>query len=189
MMTPSQISSQLEFAKSTGSLPAFTAASFRTGVDKNLLLAIASRESHIGQILDGSYLGDGGNGIGLMQVDRRYHPEFAASVRPSDHYKIILKGAQIFKEELNRFDGNTYAALAAYNTGPGDVQKALGRGEDPDIYTTGGDYAKDVLTRYELIKQLNGSSTTQLANMDTIAGLILVSAAAGTVFLMSRNSR
>lgn len=45
------------------------------------------------------------------------------------------------------------AAVAAYNCGPGNVQKALGQGLSIDAFTTGGNYSADVMaTRLALTK-------------------------------------
>lgn len=186
MATIQNISSQLQFLERNVGMTPFNIASWRTGVDRNLLLAVASRESNMGMTLDGNYLGDSGYGMGLMQVDRRYHPQFAATVHPGEHSKVVLKGAQILKEELNRFNGNKYAALAAYNTGAGDVQYALQTGTDPDLFTTGKNYAKDVLNRYQIINQIAGNS---IAGMDEIVSFFFISALAGTAYLIVKEHK
>lgn len=192
MITASNISTQLATLQRQQLLPAFDQAARATGINRNLLLAIASRESNMGLALDSNYLGDGGNGMGLMQIDRRWHPTIAATVNPGDHGQMVLEAAYIFKEELNRFDGDTYAALAAYNTGPADVKKALAAGQDPDRYTTGGNYAKDVLRRWELINtQLPapGFSLSQLslAGLSPVATVVLLSGLAGTIYVLTKN--
>lgn len=147
---------QLEFADRLGILPYFTEAANRYGLDEELLMGIASRETHMGRLLKNS-LGDRGFGFGIMQIDKRFYPEFTSRVRPNDHRANIMKGAEIFAEELRRFDGNVQAALAAYNAGPGNVQAAIDRGLDPDTPTTGGDYGKDVLDRVKAIRELTGT--------------------------------
>ncbi|HEY9664753.1 MAG TPA: transglycosylase SLT domain-containing protein, partial [Allocoleopsis sp.] len=47
------------------------------------------------------------------------------------------------------------ATLASYNAGLGNVQAAIREGRDPDYYTTGRDYGRDVLNRAGWF-QLNG---------------------------------
>lgn len=150
------ISTELAYAKNGGFMPDFDAAAKRTGIDRNLLLAIASRESNMGLALDSNWLGDNGNGIGLMQVDRRWHPSYATTYSPQDTTANVRKGAQILQDYLYHFDGNQRYALAAYNAGPGNVEKALAQGLDPDAYTTGKDYSRDVLQRYDIIRGMGG---------------------------------
>jgi soluble lytic murein transglycosylase-like protein len=150
------ISTQLAYAKNSGFMPAFDAAARQTGIDRNLLLAIASRESNMGLALDANWLGDNGNGIGIMQVDRRWHPTYAARYNPQDTTANVRKGAQVLQDYLARFNGNRRYAVAAYNSGPGNVSKALAQGLDPDTYTTGKDYSKDVLQRYDIIRGMGG---------------------------------
>ena len=187
MMSVNDISFQLSYLQSTVGLSPFNTAAFRYGIERNLLLAVASRESHMGRLLDANYLGDHGNGMGIMQIDRRYHPEFAMQIHPGDHTANIQKGAEILREELNRFNGDVYAALAAYNSGAGNVQRAIRYGLDPDYYTTGKDYAKDVLHRYEIINQLAEPTVADVASIDAVKFALLVSAAAGMAFYMYRN--
>jgi soluble lytic murein transglycosylase-like protein len=139
-----------------GYLSAFSAAARKTGLDRSLLLAVASRESRIGEALSPSGLGDGGNGIGIMQIDRRWHPQFAAVTDALDSWANVQKGAELLNTELNRYGGNLRFALDAYNAGAGNVDKALNRGLDPDSYTTGGNYGRDVISRYRLLQQISG---------------------------------
>jgi soluble lytic murein transglycosylase-like protein len=158
------ITGELTYAKSQGLMPAFDAAAVATGIDRNLLLAVASRESNMGLGLDANWLGDGGAGMGLMQVDRNAHPGFAARHNPRNNRENVLKGAQILKAEINRYGGNLNYALPAYNAGSGNVNKALGRGLSPDAYTTGDDYGRDVLDRYSIIKSMGGTEQKVVNN-------------------------
>ncbi len=153
------ISGELAYAKAQSLMPAFDAAAAATGVDRNLLLAVASRESRMGLALDYRGLGDGGHGHGLMQVDNRYHSAFTATHSPSDHRANVLKGAQILKAELNRYGQNKTYALPAYNAGSGNVDKAVRQGLLPDYYTTGRDYGQDVLDRYNIIRSMGETKT------------------------------
>jgi soluble lytic murein transglycosylase-like protein len=150
------ISTQLTWASANGYMPAFSAAARQTGVPRNLLLAVASRESCIGMCLDDFGLGDHGNAIGLMQIDKRYHPDFANGPLTAD--ANVLKGAQILKKELDHYGGDKKTALAAYNAGEGGVSRATFAGNEPDSATTGGNYGADVLSRYAILQQMSGSS-------------------------------
>jgi peptidoglycan hydrolase-like protein with peptidoglycan-binding domain len=92
-----------------------------------------------------------------MQIDDRSWGSWLNSHHGGmDPASNIMKGAEILRSNMDFFKGNTKAALAAYNAGPGNVQKAIRNGRDPDSVTTGHDYGKDVLNR---MKQFAGAST------------------------------
>lgn len=157
MVSKLTISTQLTYANLRGYLDAFSYAARATGVDRDLLLAVASRESAIGMTLGPDWLGDSGYGIGLMQIDRRFHERFARTHRPRDNRANVLYAARLLKDLLGRFGGVKKYALAAYNAGPDDVVRALRQGVPVDTYTTGGDYSTDVLSRYRIIKQMGAA--------------------------------
>lgn len=153
MTTPTQITTQLAAARSRGYLPLFKRAARKWNVPLALLLAVASRETMIGSdsyYQGNSFTGRDGHGKGIMQIDDRWHT-FAQITSPTDHEGYINYGAKYLRELLDQF-GSTKEALVAYNAGPDDVYKARAAGVDPDRYTTGGDYAQDVLQRAEMIK-------------------------------------
>jgi soluble lytic murein transglycosylase-like protein len=102
--------------------------------------------------------GDHGNGIGIMQIDKRHHPNFTDRHSPFDHQANIDYGAQYLAKLLQQFNGNTARAVAAYNAGPNKVRTATYAGLPPDSVTTGRDYSRDVLQRKQLIGQLLGLS-------------------------------
>lgn len=156
-MSVFSLTPQLVYADARGYMPAFTAAARQTGVDRNLLLAVASRESNMGMTLANG-LGDNGYGIGIMQIDRRAHPQFAATHGGFDARDNVLKGAQILRHNLQTYGGNKLLALDAYNAGTGGVSRALDFGVHPDSYTTGGDYGTDVLNRYHTLKKMSGGT-------------------------------
>lgn len=152
------ISAELTFVRIRGLMTYFTEASKRYGVPLMLLLAVASRESRMGLALSADGTGDHGNGIGIMQIDRRHHPEFAARHSPLDHQANIEYAAQYLAQLLQQFNGNTAHAAAAYNAGPNKVRDAIYVGLPPDGVTTGKDYGRDVLHRKDLIAQTLGVS-------------------------------
>ena len=152
------ISAELTYVRLRGLIGYFEGSAKRYGIPLALLLAIASRESRMGLALSPDGTGDGGNGIGIMQIDRRYHPEFTGRHSPFDHQANIAYGAQYLAGLLQEFDGNTSQAVAAYNGGPSRVRTAIFAGLSPDSVTTGGDYSRDVLQRKQLIERLLGLS-------------------------------
>lgn len=121
------------------------------------LMAICSRESRFGLLLDKDGRGDAGHGLGLMQIDDRSYPEFAEADY-QDPETNILKGAEVLQGKYNyladhfelfkeNFAALWWGAVAAYNCGEGNVHKALEQGRGVDYYTTGRDYSFDVKNR------------------------------------------
>ncbi len=89
-----------------------------------------------------------------MQIDFDSHP-FARSGPWRDaaaniHYGAsVLAGAVEFLRDRPGLTGNRLlrAAVAAYNSGAGNVLRALAAGLDVDYYTAGRNYSSDVLDR------------------------------------------
>jgi soluble lytic murein transglycosylase-like protein len=152
------ISSQLTYVRVRGLIGYFHEAAVEHNVPMSLLLAIASRESNMGLNLDSNWTGDNGNGIGVMQIDRRYHPEFTGRYANNDHRANIYYGAEFLAQLMRLFHGNLTAAVAAYNAGASRVRTAISSGLSPDLVTTGKDYASDVLRRKQIIESLLGAT-------------------------------
>ena len=107
---------RLENSAPTSTEGMIEAAARRFGVDSDLVKAIATAESNMNQDAR-SYVG----AIGVMQL----MPETAASlgVNPYNEKQNIEGGAHYIRQMLDKFNGNLKNAIAAYNAGPGAVQK------------------------------------------------------------------
>lgn len=98
----------------------FEEAAETYGVDVKLLKAIACAESNFNPSATSS-----AGAMGIMQM----MPDTAAEcgvTDPYDAYQSIMGGAQYISKMLDRYDGDTTLALAAYNAGPGNVDKYEG---------------------------------------------------------------
>jgi soluble lytic murein transglycosylase len=107
-------------------------------VDPALLLAIMRQESLFEESAE-SFAG----ARGLMQVmpatgdyvaersdfEREYHPDQLWLP-----YISVKFGAWYISQQLGMFDGNQFAALAAYNAGPGNVLEWIKASDDLDIF-------------------------------------------------------
>ena len=143
------------------------------------LLAIASRETN----LDPKWLtkaGDGGNGFGLMQADRRSFPDFTKGDGWKDAKTGIMFGSKVLMQKLAdtqkcqgqkvtvrsskgafyEFVGKKLGlselqtvSISAYNCGRW-AHYAVSTGRDASKYSTGGDYAADVQERAEVFRAL-----------------------------------
>lgn len=92
-------------------------ASKQTGVDANLLEAVAFRESAFNTRAVSRR-----GAQGLMQLMPRT-AKFLGVTDAFDARQNIIGGAKYLKMMLDQFDGNVDLALAAYNAGPEAVKK------------------------------------------------------------------
>ncbi len=180
-ITESALRKQIEKLRRLGLMPSVEAAaeSYGAGVfDAADLIAIGSRESNYAD----KYLrvaGDGGNGFGWLQADRRSFPEWIRTGEWKDAGKGFLMGAKILRSKLAdtiecegvRFTvtdkrGRVFTcpkgkrltereryrvALAAYNCGRW-AHYHVSKNRDVDAGTTGKDYAIDVSLRAAFIR-------------------------------------
>jgi len=86
------------------------------GIDENQFLALVYQESRFNPCAK-----SGAGAIGLSQL----MPDTAGGlgVNPYNVEDNLRGGARYFKQQLKRFNGNLNLALAAYNSGPLNVQK------------------------------------------------------------------
>ena len=147
------VRSHLAHARAIGLDRVIASAAARHGVRADVLTAIGSRESHLGQMppLARDWTGDRGHGRGVFQIDDRWHGPFVRGHANDDHAAHADYAARFLKRLVTRYGGDYVRALAAYNAGPGNVDKALRQGRSAEHYTTGGDYATDVLARARIV--------------------------------------
>jgi transglycosylase-like protein with SLT domain len=144
---------------------ALAAAALARDVCPFLLAAVVDRETLGGEACTprGCHgTGDHGNGLGLGQLDRRFHRSFAEAeflghALWQDPAWNLLAAATLLRANLDRFSGDTIQAVAAYNASPARVKSAvaaLPEGHSPvqrlaavDAVTTGKDYVSDVFAR------------------------------------------
>lgn len=102
-------------------------------------------------------VGDRGNGFGIFQVDKRWHPEHVNSGAYKDfdlHVQYVvslLEDNMRMLLEYSKINKTSWVTLknliCCYNAGIGNVIDALKKGEDPNSRTT-GDYYGDVHKHY-----------------------------------------
>jgi soluble lytic murein transglycosylase-like protein len=130
------------------------------------MAAIVDRESLGGDALsprgNPAGVGDKGNGLGLAQIDARYHHRFCVAAFDTgellwtDPTFNILYGARLLRRNFDA-TGSWPIAIASYNAGLARVTRAAKLATPPgsldavieaiDKVTTGGDYVSDVLRR------------------------------------------
>jgi soluble lytic murein transglycosylase len=110
---------------------------------------------------------------GLMQIWPPTGEDIAAALswpayQPSDLQRPVVSiafGTWLLRDELDRFDGSPYAALAAYNAGPGNTQAwAVASQGDPDLLVeviTLSEpklYLQRIVEHYDIYRALYGGS-------------------------------
>jgi len=159
-VTPSRsiLSQQLARARERGWIAFFAEAAQTFNFPVALLIAIASRETNMRNII-----GDNGHGHGIMQIDDRSFPDFTSSPRAKDPRQNILKGGEVLNGK-RRFLSNKgvsgdllmRGSVAAYNGGESRVFTAIKEGRNVDSVTTNRNYSADVLARSGIFRELLG---------------------------------
>jgi hypothetical protein len=172
--TQNDLKKQFKRAKDSGWIAYFEKAGKDYKFSTEILMAIASRETNMRNII-----GDGGHGYGIMQIDDRSFPEWCKSGLWKDVNAGIQQGALVLdnKREMIRngqgkklkIKNTTFigkaglsssellrTAIAAYNAGLW-AYYGLSKFDDPDRRTTGKDYSGDTLARAKIFKQLLSS--------------------------------
>ena len=120
------------------------AAANKYGVDPALALAVAKQESGYNQTgAGGGTLTSSAGALGVMQL----MPATASSlgVDPNNQTSNIDGGVKLLSQLLSQFGGNVSNALAAYNAGPGNVQKYGGVPPFPETQN----YVVSILANYQ----------------------------------------
>ena len=153
--TRATMRTELARARAAGWEACCLEAEARAELPRGLLLAIASRETDMNDVV-----GDGGHGRGLFQIDDRSHGSFLTKhgaagrggkppVREAARYAAELVRSNLDYGERKGVPAaeRLKFALSAYNAGPGGALKGWQERGDSDARTTGGDYGRDVLAR------------------------------------------
>ena len=171
---PHHMKAQFKLAVKNGWVDAFEEAAAKRGFPVAVLMAIASRETNMRNII-----GDGGHGYGLMQIDDRSFADWCKSGAWKEGAQGIAMGALVLDQKRTQIEqgkgkklkvGNTsftganftdaellQIAVAAYNSGLRSYMNFSLNG-NPDKGTTGHDYSADVMNRSERFKALLASA-------------------------------
>lgn len=156
---------ELDRARSAGWERHMRAAERRASLPAGLLLAVASQETDMNDVV-----GDGGHGRGLFQIDDRSHAAFLSEegaagpggkppVAAAARYAAdLLRSNREFGARRGVRDADRFKfMLSAYNAGAGGALAGYEEG-DSDRRTTGGDYGRAVLGRYAIFQELLGTA-------------------------------
>jgi soluble lytic murein transglycosylase-like protein len=112
-------------------LPLLNAAERRYGIPRDLLARQAYQESRFREDIISGVTRSPAGAIGIMQIIPRWHPSIdpgdaAADERAALDPARAIDYAAKYLSSLQRQFGSWSLALAAYNAGPGNVQKHNG---------------------------------------------------------------
>jgi len=116
-------------------------------IDAAVVMAMIFYESSY----DASAIGDGGNSLGLMQIQERWHKERMERLDVTNllhPYQNVTVGIDFLAELLDEYDGNVEMALMAYNAG---------RDGADEYWFSKGEYSNEYSQKVtELARLLNG---------------------------------
>lgn len=163
MLRPLLYRYQLARAKRSGMYALLIDAAKRHELPPAYVLAVASRETGIRNML-----GDGGHGVGVIQIDIRFH-SIARRARETGSWRtnpapLVDYGVQMLAENVAwarqrwpKYTEHATSALkiasSAYNAGRGGAAQGVAEG-DSDLRTTGRNYGRDVLARMDVFGKL-----------------------------------
>lgn len=119
-------------------------------IDAGVVMAMIFFESSY----DASAIGDGGNSVGLMQIQERWHKERMERLDVTNllnPYQNVTVGIDFLAELLDEYDGNVEMALMAYNAG---------RDGADEYWFSQGEYSNEYSQKVtDLARLLNGGGT------------------------------
>ena len=119
-------------------------------IDAGVVMAMIFYESSY----QADAIGDGGNSLGLMQIQERWHKERMERLYVDNllnPYQNVTVGMDILAELLDEYDGNVEMALMAYNAGRSGAE---------EYWFSKGEYSNDYSQKVtELARLLNGGGT------------------------------
>jgi hypothetical protein len=120
-----------------------------------MLAAIVARETGGQNIFQIEMAPGAGCGVGLCQITSNINwgvlsaptfPGYDPLLDPS--VNLLVAAKDFLQPLLEEFPDSHLAAFAAYNAGPGNIDKALAAGLSPDERTTNHDYGSDVFASW-----------------------------------------
>lgn len=115
-------------------------------IDPAIVMAMIWKESKFNPYS----VGDGGNSLGLMQIQPKWHSGLMAQLGCNDlhdPFQNVTVGINILGSHLARYDGNVEMALVSYNAGAtGAYNKYFSNG----VYSS--KYSRSVLAKSEGLK-------------------------------------